>query len=181
MIKTINSTDFKITEHDQVYDYQKDLTEKLDNLTSDFNQEIINEIVLWKVNRYASLSESTLKLLNRISTRDDSLNIGLTKEVLRSLINETGIRLPMASTILKFKNSKIYQIIDQRVYRILYGKTLKTLSYKSESSINVQIDLYLKYLIDLRKTADKLNIPFHFADRILFEADRRINKNEKLL
>jgi len=29
------------------------LTIKLDKLNSDFNQEIINEIVLWKVDRYS--------------------------------------------------------------------------------------------------------------------------------
>lgn len=35
------------------YKYQKELTENLDKLDGDFSQNILNEIVLWKVNRYA--------------------------------------------------------------------------------------------------------------------------------
>ena len=32
------------------YNYQTELTSKLDSLNCDFSQELINEIVLWKVN-----------------------------------------------------------------------------------------------------------------------------------
>ncbi len=74
----------------------------------------------------------------------------------------------------------IYQIIDQRAYRILYGKTLKLSAYKSDININLQIDLYLKYLSDLRLASIRLNIPFDKSDKILYEADKRINKNENL-
>lgn len=45
-----------------VYNYQSDLTSKLDRLNTDFNQEIINEIVLWKVNRYAPVDDETLNI-----------------------------------------------------------------------------------------------------------------------
>mgnify|MGYP006309203387 CR=1 FL=1 len=39
------------------YQYQKELTARLDNLeNTTFTQEIINEIALWKVNRYSSTS-----------------------------------------------------------------------------------------------------------------------------
>ena len=53
-IKTIEKDNLKIdTKLDYEFDYQKSLTTKLDKLNSDFNQEIINEIVLWKVDRYS--------------------------------------------------------------------------------------------------------------------------------
>ena len=48
------------------YSYQADLTSKLDSLDADFNQAIINEIVLWKVNRYAEIDSYTLILINQI-------------------------------------------------------------------------------------------------------------------
>ncbi len=41
--------------------YQFELTTVLDNLTTDFNQETINQIVLWKVNRYAEIPANTLE------------------------------------------------------------------------------------------------------------------------
>jgi hypothetical protein len=63
---------------------------------------------------------------------------------------------------LRFRNN-IYQIIDQRVYRIIYeGQTLKLKTYPSEKNINEQIDIYLKYLLDLRKIFVK-NYKFLFV------------------
>jgi hypothetical protein len=53
-IKTIEKDNLKIySKLDYEFDYQKSLTIKLDKLNSDFNQEIIIEIVLWKVDRYS--------------------------------------------------------------------------------------------------------------------------------
>jgi hypothetical protein len=43
------------------YRFQPDLTLHLDGLGAQpFGQDVINEIVLWKVNRYAKLSPSAL-------------------------------------------------------------------------------------------------------------------------
>ena len=53
-----------------VYSYQTELTAKLDNLDTNFDQKIINEIVLWKVNRYANIENETLELINRIKKSD---------------------------------------------------------------------------------------------------------------
>ena len=53
-IKTIKKDNLKIySKLDYEFDYQKSLTIKLDKLNSYFNQEIINEIVLLKVDRYS--------------------------------------------------------------------------------------------------------------------------------
>jgi hypothetical protein len=87
----------------------------------------------------------------------------------------------MASTILRYRNPNIYQIIDQRVFRVIYkNQTLELNTYPSEKNLNFQIDLYIKYLYDLRNICVDLKIPFDKSDRILFMADKRINEKEKL-
>jgi hypothetical protein len=179
--KTIFCKDFEITKTDFDFDFQKDLTVKLDNQSTAFDENVINEIVLWKVNRYVKIENKTLNLVNNIKKDSKELDIENTIIVLKALLQTKGIQLPMASTILRFKNPKIYQIIDQRVYRIIYvGKKLKLNTYPSEKNLNEQIELYLRYLIDLNKICDLLQIPFDKSDRILFMADRRINKDISL-
>ena len=179
--KTIYDNDFNIQKSDHEFDYQADLTKKLDADRSEFNQERLNEIVLWKVNRFAEFNDEAIQALNSIKPNQEKLDIEETKRVLRLLLNTKGVQLAMASTILRFRNPKIYQIIDQRVYRIIYpGKELNASNYKSVKNIEKQIDLYLEYLIDLKNACVNLGIDFEFADRILFMADRRINKAIKL-
>ena len=110
-------TIFEITPNENDLDissfkYQVELTKKLDSLNSDFNQEILNEIILWKVNRYAKFDEETINLLNKINPKDENLQMSLTGDILLSLLskNQKGVRLAMASTILRFRNPKVYQI-----------------------------------------------------------------------
>jgi hypothetical protein len=87
----------------------------------------------------------------------------------------------MASTILRFRNKNIYQIIDQRVYRIIYkDEKLKLKTHPSDKNVSDQIELYFKYLRDLKVVCEKLEIPFDKSDRILFMADKRINKDFSL-
>ena len=61
-----NLTTTELEFDNTLYSYQTELTSKLDNLNNDFDQDIINEIVLWKVNRFASVDIETLNLLNQI-------------------------------------------------------------------------------------------------------------------
>ena len=141
----------------------------------------MNEIVLWKVNRYAEFDSILISLINSVQRYQTEIDIEKTKLILRGLLNTNGVQLAMASTILRFRNPGIYQIIDQRVYRIIYkNQELKLNTYLSEKNLNYQIDLYLKYLKDLKKVCSDLDIPFDKSDRILFMADRRINKELKL-
>ena len=160
------------------YKYQLELTNKLDNLNSDFNQEILNEIVLWKVNRYVKFNEEIINLLNKINPDSQELDESLTKEILKNLLSkdQKGIRLAMASTILRFRNPKVYQIIDQRVYRFIYGEELKYLI----DDTNLQIEIYLKYLNTLKEVCEKKQINFKEADRILYCMDKLYNKDIKL-
>lgn len=160
------------------YKYQPELTSKLDWLDSDFNQNIINEIILWKVNRYAEIASETLNFINKIKKSDKIIDLNLTNDILLKLLDkkQKGVRLAMASTILRFKNPSIYQIIDQRVYRFIYGEELKY----SETDITQQIDIYLRYLTELRNVCNDYNIDFESADRILYSMDKEYNSDQNL-
>ena len=171
--------DIEITNEDLQnvnYKYQLELTSKLDGLDDDFNQEIINEIVLWKVNRYSFLDDETFSVLNKINKVDLVLHIELTTEILTKLLNTKGIQLAMASTILRFKNPDIYQIIDQRVYRFVYGIEMP----KYFSSIEKQIDFYIEYLQKLKQVCIEKGIDFNLSDRIIYELDKLHNKKVKI-
>ena len=179
--KTIYDKEVELVKDDFIFNYQKDLTDKLDSNHNDYDQNLLNEIILWKVNRYAKLGSVLTDLINRISPLDQKINVDLTKEIIRKLLRTKGIQLPMASTILRFKNPTIYQIIDQRVYRIIYeGRVLKLSQSNSDKKIEEKTELYLNYLEDLKQACDKLKIPFTTADRVLYQADKRINKDIKL-
>ncbi len=175
-INEITPTDFEI--ENSSYIYQTELTSKLDNLYSDFSQEIINEIVLWKINRFATVDNNTLDLLNQIKKTDKEINPELTKAILLKLLHkeQKGVRLAMASTILRFKNPTIYQIIDQRVYRFIYGEELKY----SLTDIDQQIKIYLDYLDKLRFVCAKHNVEFDNADRVFYSMDKTHNHDIKL-
>ena len=181
MIKTIFDSDFKIISDDYEFKYQEALTKKLDSSTENFSQEKLNEIVLWKVNRYAEFGESLIELINSIDKNETKIDVDKTREILKGLLKTSGVQLAMASTILRYRNPNIYQIIDQRVFRVIYkNQTLELNTYPSEKNLNFQIELYIKYLYDLSNVCIDLKIPFDKSDRILFMADKRINKKEKL-
>ena len=179
-MKSIKDTDFLLEPNDEEFKYQEKLTKKLDKLTNDFDQATLNEIVLWKVNRYAELTPELINELNSIKKSDTTINEALTRTILRGLLGTKGIQLPMASTILRFKNPKIYQIIDQRVFRIIYGKKLHLGYNQNNKKSEEQIDIYLMYLNDLKRISIDLDIKFELSDRILFMADKRVNKDISL-
>lgn len=180
-MKSIKDSDFQLLiPDDNQFKYQDELTKKLDKLTDNFDQATLNEIVLWKVNRYAELTTELINELNSIKKTDTTINEELTRTILRGLLGTKGIQLPMASTILRFKNPKIYQIIDQRVFRIIYGKKLNLGYNQNNKKTDEQIDIYLKYLNDLKRISLELGIQFELSDRILFNADKRLNKDISL-
>ena len=181
MHHTVFDKGFKILDSDKTYKYQEELTGKLDKLREEFDYNILNEIVLWKVNRYSQFSQKTIDLINSIAYNDKSIDQKKIRRVLRVLLKTPGVQIAMASTILRFRNPQLFQIMDQRVYRIINpGKTLKLST--SESNINIEntIDIYLKYLEQLKKVASELKIEYKEADRVLYMADRRINRKHKL-
>ena len=119
------------------------------------------------------MSEKCLWLLNTITNESDWEKE--TNGILEQLLITPGIRLPMASTILRFKAPLVYQIFDQRVYRYLYGT-----EYNSTVSVEKQIQDYKDYIRLLKEKCDLYHIPFVDADRILYLADKEHNKELKI-
>jgi hypothetical protein len=174
---TIN--DIELTEDNLLnnnYNFQPELTKELDKIETIFDQNIINQIVLWKVNRYSAFDNETLNILNQIKKTDTVFDLNITKEILKKLLSTKGVQLAMASTILRFKNPNIYQIIDQRVFRFIYGIEMP----KYFSSIEKQIDLYINYLEKLKYVCNDKSINFIFSDRIIYDLDKHYNKDLKI-
>jgi len=167
--QTISNSDIDLSKFK--YEYQDTLTRKLDKLSGDFTQSVINQIVLWKVNRYAEIEKGTLHLLNKLNKNKRKLDVEFTRQILQRLLAIKGIGLPMASTILRFKNPNVYQIIDQRAYRIINKQPLKI-----PFNVDAQIELYLDYLSHLKVVCKDKGIRFCMADRILYIADKDINR-----
>lgn len=127
------------------------------------NQDIINEIVLWKLNRRPQISEKVIEAIYKlevIKTPIEATDSELTKEVLTLLLNSRGMKLPMASTVLHFYYPDIFPIIDQRAYRELYGKEYPNAMGKNQKLI----DLYVQYIIDCNNFHQKMcsEIPLSF-------------------
>ncbi len=154
------------------YRYQRELTVQLDALGSQpFAQDVINEIVLWKVNRYAKLSPNALEALNRVAdTKPKSHQT--TEAAVATLLREQGVDLPMASTLLRFRNSKAFQIIDRHAYRAVYGEDYPLYSNSSDEA---KIDLYFRYLDRLFALADSRDVDFESLDRVLYVFDKQVN------
>jgi len=154
------------------YDYQPDLTRKLDALAvTPFDQAVVNEIVLWKVNRYAPLQTDALDALNELAQAKPKTHRQTAAQVAQ-LLDQSGVDLPMASTLLRFQNPKVFQIIDRHAYRAVTGDDYPLYS---ASGVQRKIDVYFQYLDDLFALADTKSVPFHELDRILYIFDKQQN------
>lgn len=162
------------------YTYQPHLTKNLDQFEGDFTREHFNLMVLWKVNRYVPFTKEVIDLINEIDPSSTERVDEQTLKALNGLLRLKGVRLPMASTFLRFRNPNVYQIIDQRVYRFIFGEKLKLPSGKSDSAVDQMITLYNEYLKELDEVCIKKQIPFHLSDRWLYQADLRVNKGIKI-
>jgi len=156
----------------KIYNYQPNLTKKIDNLNDvSFTQSLINEIVLWKVDRYVSLNNEIMRSLDNLK----SLTPGKHRQVqpvLETLLNVHGVDLPMASTFFRFRNPKVFQIIDKHAYRAVYDK--KYPLYTS-SSTSQKVSTYFGYLDKLIELCQVRNLEFQSADRLLYIFDKQIN------
>jgi thermostable 8-oxoguanine DNA glycosylase len=168
----------ELHEEDFKFDFNPDLTNELDNIKGDFDENIINKIALWKLNRFPRLTDELIRRLNKIGY--DEGHKEEHKKLLIDLLGCSGVQLPMASTFLRFKNPKLFQIIDQHAYRLLTGDELSLPLSNSQSNKEKICQFYFRYLEDLEKKCKELEIPFEKADRILYQADKRINKDVKL-
>lgn len=165
----------QLQESDYSVQYQPELTAELDRSILPFNSSVIDRITLWKVNRYVHVDQTLLGHLGAVYEWE-ALKRDEAKQILVSLLNTRGVRLAMASTYLRFINPRVFQIIDQRAFRALYGRKL-TLPNKIVNNQQREglATTYFKYLDDLRSLCNNLEIQFEQADRILYNFDKRAN------
>jgi thermostable 8-oxoguanine DNA glycosylase len=172
--QVVKAADYKGTLADFKNDYNiyPELTKRLDEFKGEFDAHTINEIVLWKLGRYVKLPESLLGQL-------DQLRELKTKEhrkasaLVGKLQQEKGVQLRVASTLLRFANPDVFQIIDSHAYRAVYGTSY---TQDTKSFVAAQLtDLYFDYLDKLHELCEQKRFSFRDADRILFVFDKKEN------
>lgn len=153
------------------YNYQPELTFKLDNLNNtSFSQEIVNEIVLWKVNRYVSFSAEIMKEIEKLKNLTNGQH-RKAQAILEALLRIHGVDLPMASTFLRFRNPRVFQIIDQHAYRAIFGQKYPL---NTASPFEKKISTYFEYIDKLIELCTVKNLDFQTIDRLLYIFDKKI-------
>jgi hypothetical protein len=157
------------------YIYQPDLTGRLDKLEdTEFTQQLINEIVLWKVNRYVSLTPQLLRQIGHLQRlKPNEHRKG--ESVLTALLECRGVDLAMASTILRFRNPAVFQIVDRHAYRAIYGSVYPL---STKCAVDRKVKLYFGYLDALVDLCAAKGQAFETIDRVLYKFDQ--DKNGKL-
>jgi len=89
------------------------LTTKLDSDSSDFNQNKLNEIVLWKVNRYAKFDSETIALINSINPTESKLDKKKQERFLKHCLKQKESNFQWHHHP-EIRNPRIYQIIDPK-------------------------------------------------------------------
>lgn len=174
-IKDLEDPHEEIVLAERKYNYQPQLTTKLDHHSNDFTQITMLEIVLWKTNRYPVVTQELLTMINSLR---DSYSDAKAKDLLRLLLSKDmkGFDLPMASTVLRFAVPDRLQIIDQRVYRFITDNDRLAIP----ANIEKKVDLYFNYIEKLKTVCEEYQIPFYKADRILYQLDKFHNTKVKL-
>lgn len=154
------------------YNYQPRLTQGLDNLADvDFTQRLLDEIVLWKVDRYVQLDEDKFRRLNELKTLTQGEH-RRGESILVDLLHVHGVDLAMASTVLRFRNPKTFQIIDRHAYRAVYGKDYPLYSASPDSR---KLAIYFDYLDELLALCNRKGLDFEMIDRLLYIFDKESN------
>ena len=147
------------------YKYQPELTARLDDLDiTTLDQSLINDIVLWKVNRYVKVSDDIITQISEVK----NLKAGehrKSKMVVAALLRLDGVDLPMASTILRFVNSEVFQIIDRHAFRSIYEARYPL--YPATASER-KISVYFDYIDELIKLCELKGLAFPTIDRLLY-------------
>jgi thermostable 8-oxoguanine DNA glycosylase len=171
MIRTAQNHQGDLWDFLSRYTYQPVLTARLDALAGQpFSQEVVNEIVLWKVNRYAPLPDEIRNALHTLMLEPQKHRGS--ECVLVQLLACDGVDLPMASTLLRFQAPDVFQIIDRHAYRAVFGEAYPL--YPA-SSPQAKIHTYFKYLDALHRLAQSSGVQFRDLDRILYIFDKEQN------
>lgn len=164
----------------QRFDYPNDasIQARISGLNpQDYQQgrDIINEIVLWKINRSVSISDETLDLLNSLKYLSSPLEAAedvKVHNVVQKLLACKGIKLAVASAVLHFYYPEIFPIIDQRSYRELTGREYP--AYMTKDKEEKYMRLYMSYIKECYEY--NMNhcpeISFAFIDKLLYQIDK---------
>lgn len=144
------------------------------------NADIINSIVLWKVNRQVKIDNNLIIRIKNLQF--DKVELlenyeGEIREILKALLETQGIQIAMASNILKMFKPFAFPIIDQRAFRTIYSKDLP--NFYGKDKYSKYIDLYIQYIKDCY-TFNVNNCPeitFNKMDELLYQIDK-VNKNK---
>ena len=135
--------------------------------------DIIDMIVLWKINRCVKIHSETTEYINAVAKQIETpMELSQNKDVadcINELLQSHGVRLPIASAILHFYQPKAFPIIDERSYRQVFNKELKP---------NAGVDIYLEYVKACMSLCNQYVIPFERIDKVLYQLD--IEKGNKL-
>lgn len=161
------------------YNYSWDgIVERIQNASFTSEQEnsdIINSIVLWKINRQVTIDNSLIMNIRNFSKKltsvDDIIENNGNKDELKNLLTGMlkchGIRIAMASTILKMFNPNVFPIIDQRACREATRNDLKV------GNVDKDVKNYIDYIGQVEKYR-KTNCPeieFSKMDALLYQID----------
>jgi thermostable 8-oxoguanine DNA glycosylase len=163
-----------ISKAERNYKFQPILTEKLDNITGNFTDKNILEIVLWKTNRYPEFDDT---LIDEINELRNTYSTEKAKTLLKKLLKLKGFDLPMASTVLRFVCPNDLQIIDQRVFRFISEETDV---FKKPYNDDKKVEVYFQYIEKLKQICHTYNIPFSKSDRILYQLDKELNADHPI-
>lgn len=160
------------------YESEDNITSRIKNLdkaNSQNNRDIINAIVLWKINRSVEISNDTLNLLNSLDylkTPLEAVKDAQVHKVIMELLSSKGIKLAVASAILHFYYPQIFPIIDQRSYRELMQEEYP--SYLSKDKNKKYLKLYLAYIEKCYEfnVQQCPNILFEYVDKVLYQIDK---------
>lgn len=157
------------------YEDESDIKERIASTTKTNyreNRDIINEIILWKMNRMPHFGDELVDMIYSLADIDapeKTIKSEKTKQVLVKLLQTRGMKLPMVSTVLHFYFPQVFPIIDQRAYRELYG-----IEYPQYVKLDVMVDIYMKYIEDTWKYQREKcpEIPYEKIDKILYQLDK---------
>ncbi len=137
------------------------------------NRDIINSIVLWKINRQVDIGTELFIAIKNLNIVPSAIktNENEIKKIICDLLQVKGVKIAMASTILKMFYPETFPIIDQRAYRELSGEDLP--DYFGVSANQKYAELYFQYILDCHTYNKNIcpNIKFDDIDKVLYQLD----------
>ena len=179
IVKTKTYSNAKEALDDYKYDSCDDIIERIKNCNfknQRENADIINEIVLWKINRQTFVKNELISDIKNLSGNVRSYNDissyeNEIKDIYNKLIGSKGVGAAMASTILKMFMPEALPIIDQRAYREIYGKDMP-----SKVDGNAYFEYVKKVIAQFEK---ERGIHFPDMDKVLYQRDKASGQQVK--